>query len=314
MEIMPKMEDSDPEVLSVPLWTCSPGCIPPACFQEMKVANSPEYKHWLTYLSLNADKMKYQRNTRTDQTCSLNSNAYWYLYHREGYGAYFCSNYSLIGLNYHLPLYHPMRWTIAYQFTAQELSSLCWQEMEGYFLAQLPGASITRQTFTSPFYRVTRYPSNEFCDYSLLRFGIGMPVPHQITSPELVIYDDVHEADVLVVTKLLEKFKFAQHVASRPENYIARFMAGSQSQQDSSHELTMRNCFGQDPLPKTDDFTECENQLVDLIGSGLVLTTPPKTPIEDDLSELGAAALPNDRNSSLENEKGIARFFKRNKK
>jgi hypothetical protein len=141
-----------------------------------------------------------------------------------------------------------------------------------------------------------------------------MPVPHQITSPELVIYDDVHEADVLVVTKLLEKFKFTQQVASRPEIYAARFMEGSQSQQDLSHELTMRSCFGQDPLPKTDDFTTCENQLADLIGSKLVLTTPPKTPTETEPPVAGASALPNDRSSSLENEKGIARFFKKNKK
>ena len=311
--ILPKVGDNEPDVMTVPLWTCSPGCIPPDRLQEIKVAYSAEYKHWLAQLSLNADKMKYQHSTSAGHKCSLNPNAEWHLYHSEGFCAYFCTNYSLIGLNYHLPIYHPKRWTLAYQFTAHELNTLTWQKCDGYFLASLPGAQVTRQTITSPYYRVTRYPSGEFCDYSLLRFGVGMPVPHQITAPELVIYDDVHEADVLVVTKLLAKFRFTQHVAPTPADYAVRCLHGNQQQQEESYENTLRHCFGQDPQPKTDDFTVCENQLVDLLGSGLVLNTPPKTPTETEPPVLGATALPLDRNSS-ESEKGIARFFKKNKK
>ena len=298
----------EPETLPVPTWTCGPGCVPPARILKFVSGNSPEYKAWLINLSLNADKIKYQYSTSISEPCTVNPEATWRMYFRDGFGAYLCSNYSLLGINYHLPLHHPMRWTMAYQFAKSELDQLPWQTPTDYDIAHLPGVYVTRLNSQSPFYRVTRYPTNDFCDYSLLRFGIGMPVQHEV-APELVIYEDAFEADILVVTKLLKQFRFARHVAPTPEHMALRFLAQFDTQQLHTEQKVIRNATGTDPIPGTDDYQATVNEIADLIGSDLALEIQEKKPVGSDADVLGAAALPHDTSSSMENHRGVGRFF-----
>ena len=257
--------EHEPEVLGVPTWTCSPGCVVPATFEGLTVKNSPEYQQWLIFLAINSHRIKYLPNSQTREKCSINPNAYWYMYQANGYCTYYCTNFSMMGLSYHLPLYHPFRWTLAYQFTHSELNDLKWFQIDDFETAHVPNAVITRTAFYSPFYRITRSITREFCDFSTTKFGIGVPILGPIPD-EYVIYEPF-EADMTAVSKLLKHLRYSSHNTPDLAKASMKSLSLTHLQTELYNQMFIRQTTGLNPIPGTEEYKQVENALVDAIAT-----------------------------------------------
>jgi hypothetical protein len=263
----PVLPVTEQPTLNVPVWTCSPRCIPPPALATLQVENSPEYQEWLINIGINSDKIKYQVSKPTKEFCTVNPEAAWHMHESSGHVAFFCTNYSVFGISYHLPLYHPKRWTLAYQFTQTELKDLDWlpyKEQQAYYMQEV---MITRQAPFSPYYKVTRYDSGEWCEFSTLRFGIGTPIFDK--APDYSVIYEPYEADMELPAKILQ---FHKRVVPDPHDLMTASrdaIALDRRFAQHAEEVLVAQIAGMSLDPQSEQYQKTRNSIIQQIALGI---------------------------------------------
>ena len=275
-----KFGPNEDEMVTPILWSCCPNCIPPSTFQEVKVENTEEYKKWILQICMNADKLRYENNYDTFEPCTASRTATWrkLSYFNFKFPAFFCSNFAFLGLNYHLPMDHPKRWTMAYQFTCSELDTLAWKT-NGYALrAYLPDATVVRPFPGAPQYSIIRTSDNQICHFSTLRFGVGEP-DHAALNDFPVVYESRFEADTMMMSRFL-KFQEKSHRVATLGDIALRFIGMTPEDKDVFNKTLMRMCTGMELDPNSELYKETANYMATqfaLMDFGLEIEKP-KTP------------------------------------
>jgi hypothetical protein len=279
----PVLPVAEQPTLNVPVWTCSPRCIPPPALATLQVENSPEYQEWLINLGINSDKIKYQVSKPTKEFCTINPEAAWHMHESKGHVAFFCTNYSVFGVSYHLPLFHPKRWTLAYQFTQTELQKLDWmpfRDQQGYFMQEV---MVTRQAPFSPYYKVTRYDSGESCEFSTLRFGIGTPIFDK--TPDYNVIYEPYEVDMDLPTKILQ---FHKRIAPDTHDLVtAAKDAIALDRQFAQHaeEVLIAQIAGMSLDPQSEEYSKTKNSIIQQIALGINPTSNLNSPVKTEDQE-----------------------------
>ena len=264
----PLFQGEQPPRLLVPVYNCGPGCVTPEIFTCISTLNTPEYQKWLSFLAYNSHKIKYLPSQEMSEKCSVNPNAKWHKYNHDGYFAFYCTNYSMANLTYHLPLFHPQRWTLAYQFTLSELKQLPWQELQDCQVVYMPQVTITRTVPHSPFYRVNRLNSNEFCDFSTLRYGIGMPIFEPVPD-ESVIYEPC-EVDMEMANKVLQHLRHRSHNTDELLAASLKSLSLLPQQQQELDKALIQHTTGSDPEPGTEEYQLAANYFAEAMATGTI--------------------------------------------
>ena len=263
----PETSKTPPEFVPLPTWSCGVGCTPPAELESIRVHSSPEMQRWLLHLCLNAHKLKYMENENLFIPCSINKHATWREVSSAGYRAFFCSNFAFLGLNYHLPLGHPMRWAVAYQFSDSELEALPWFYQGGKAqTAKLGDIKVKRPYKGAPKYSVTRRSDGKTCYYSLKRFGIGEPLLHHMEEHP-IIYDDPYEADTNLVSKFLELKRRSWIEQDRLKYLTSSIFSLPSPQQQMLNRAILYHCLGNTTDLQSDEFEQSSNRLADQLAT-----------------------------------------------
>jgi hypothetical protein len=245
-----------------PTWTCGLACQVPEELQNLKITSTESFRHWTLQICLNAHKLRYMPNEDLHFPCTMNPHATWRQILDSEHKAFFCSNFAFLGLNYHLPMGHPMRWTTAYQFLDSELDQMPWTSVGRTQVYSLRDITIERPYKGAPIYKVTRNCDKQSCMFSLKRFGIGEPMlDGKYNIP--VIYDDEFEADTNLMGKLLE-FKGQPWLDPEPLQQLASLMVSlPTNSQQTINKIITKACANQVLDPKSQAFKEISDQVAE---------------------------------------------------
>ena len=281
----------DATTLKVPVWTCSPRCVAPPAFSNLSVDNNLEYQQWLINLCLNSDKIKFQLTKPTNETCTVNPEAAWHMYENNNHVAFFCTNYSVFGVSYHLPLHHPKRWTLAYMFTQSDLHEIPWTNYKNQQVFYMPDAVMSRPSSFAAWYRITRYHTGEWCEFSTLRFGIGTPIFDE--APDYNVIYEPHEVDIEIPIKILQFIKHIRPDKHDLESVSMNAISLNKAFSQHAEEQLIAQVTGMSLEPTSDEYLKAKNEIIQKIALGINPTAdlrkpepPPKTPEEIEAERL----------------------------
>jgi len=255
-----------PDQVKPPTWTCGLACQVPEELNGLRVQTTESFRHWTLQLCLNAHKLRYMPNEDLHIPCTMNQQATWRQISGSDHQGFFCSNFAFLGLNYHLPLGHPMRWTTAYQFSDSELDQMPWITVGRSQIYHLKDITIERPYKGAPIYKVIRNFDKKSCMYSLKRFGLGEPIlDGKYDFP--VIYEDEFEADTNLMGKLLQ-FKGQAWLDPDPLQQLASLMVSlPTSSQQTINKVITKACTGQFHDMQSQEYKETSDQVADLLAT-----------------------------------------------
>jgi hypothetical protein len=262
-------ENNNNKMSTLPQWPCSPNCRPPASISKLQVHDNSDFRAWLSELALNVYKLKYLHSETTSFKCSINPHAHWRVYTKGRYQTFFCNNFAMLGLNFHLPIHHPKRWIMSYCFTSEELSSLNWIKSGKFWTAYLTNAVITRQRKQFPLYSVTWIPSGDSCVFHLGRLGMAQPILDS-SHPHSLVYTNHFEADSKHMKLALDSFKPSSMTANIIENMTMRILQHHRTLEYELLDLTLGSTSGEHSDPSSQKWRE----LIDKFATASLVETP----------------------------------------